>query len=390
MNPTPAELIARAVLYEGYILYPYRPGAIKNRYRWALGGLAPRVYAEARGEPWSLQAECLVAGDGAATLSVRVRFLHPLLVTRGGPSWQEATEQEVVVPDARLDELAAAPRRVPFDVPPSWEADSEFERTQHAIEGTVEVAAARVGEGVFRVTARVANLTPLDDPAAATRDEAVLRSLAAAHVVLHARGGEFVSTTDPAAGLRALAGGCRNVGVWPVLVGEPGRRDTVLAPPIILADYPEVAPESPGDFFDGTEIDELLALRVLTLTDGEKREVAAADPRARALLERVDGLSDSGLAGLHGAVRSARPAAGPRPGDRVRLRPRGRADALDLLLAGKTATVVSVEHDAEGAMHLAVTVDDDPGRDLGETGMPGHRFFFRPEEVEPLPGGERS
>ncbi len=79
-----------------------------------------------------------------------------------------------------------------------------------------------------------------------------------------------------------------------------------------------------------------------------------------------------------------------RRGDRVRLRPAGRADILDLALADKTATIDSVEQDYEGRIYLAVTVDDDPGRDLGALRQPGHRFFFRPEEVEPLGPGEDS
>jgi hypothetical protein len=168
-----------------------------------------------------------------------------------------------------------------------------------------------------------------------------------------------------------------------VLVGEPGRRDTLLASPIILPDYPQVAPESAGDFFDATEIDEMLTLRVLTLTDAEKREMAT-DPCARTILEHVETLSESAMGKLHGAVRRAR---GVAPGDRVRLRPRGRADALDVLLAGKTATVAAVETDFEGTAYVAVVMDDDPGGDFGDAGQPGHRFFFRVAEVELLAEG---
>lgn len=77
------------------------------------------------------------------------------------------------------------------------------------------------------------------------------------------------------------------------------------------------------------------------------------------------------------------------PGDRVRLRPRPGADVFDLVLQGKTATISSIEQDFEGRAHLAVTIDDDPGRDLGEELQIGHRFFFQVDEVEPLgPGGE--
>src|SRR5262245_21326352 len=75
-----------------------------------------------------------------------------------------------------------------------------------------------------------------------------------------------------------------------------------------------------------------------------------------------------------------------RRGDRVRLAPFRSADIIDLALQGKIAVIESIEEDYDGRVHLSVTVEDDPGRDLGLTGKPGHRFFFRPEEVEPLKG----
>jgi len=77
-----------------------------------------------------------------------------------------------------------------------------------------------------------------------------------------------------------------------------------------------------------------------------------------------------------------------RPGDLVRLRPRPGGDVFDLALAGKTATVESIEQDYEGKPHLAVVLDDDPGRDLGMQRQPGHRFFFKPDELEPVTGAE--
>ena len=102
------------------------------------------------------------------------------------------------------------------------------------------------------------------------------------------------------------AAGCENAGLWPVLVGAPGARDTVLASPIILEDHPRIAPESPGDLFDGGEIDELLALNILALTDAEKAEMAASDPRVREILERTEGLTPEQLMALHGTVRDVR------------------------------------------------------------------------------------
>src|SRR5262249_13239472 len=140
--------------------------------------------------------------------------------------------------------------------------------------------------------------------------EVSLRALVSTHAILGVAGGEFVSLTDPPRRWREAAAACRNVGVWPVLVGEADQKDTMLASPIILPDYSQVAPESAGDYFDGTEIDEMLALRIMTLTDAEKGEMAAVDGKARALLERVEGMTREQLLGLHGAVRGLRPVAG--------------------------------------------------------------------------------
>jgi hypothetical protein len=355
----PVDAIARTLLYEGYALYPYRADALKNRYRWTIGGLVPR----GAGEPWFLQAECLILGSAEMTVSVGLRFLRPV---RRADDWQEAVEEQFAVPDVPVAGAGPEPVR--------WEYRAASDEVP--VTAAVEYLTVELPHGLFRVRVRVENESPVGGDLA--REALALRTLASAHVVLRVWGGQFVSLTGPPADAKPFADRCRNVGVWPVLVGDPARHDTVLASPIILEDFPRLAPESPGNFFDGTEIDEMLALRIRTLTDAEKRQMAALDPRTRALLERVESLSEETLARLHGATRT------PRPGDRVRLKPAGRADAFDLLLAGKTATVVSMETDFEGKCYVCVTVDDDPGRDLGATGMHGHRFFFRPDEVELL------
>jgi hydrogenase maturation protease len=376
--------IADAVLYEGYLLYPYRPSALKNQRPWTFGRVYPRPFSEARegADPWFLQTEFLVLGSPESLLGVRVRFLQPATGEASSSPWREPVQREVVAADLRLSDLLSGTRSVPFAFPPSG-----------AVEGAMEVWAGRAGDECFKLTLRVANHTPLDG-ACPDGEAAVLpHTLVSAHAILDVRGGEFVSLLDPPEPLRSLAAGCRNVGAWPVLAGDEGARDLMLAAPIILPDYPRVAPESPGDLFDGTELDELLTLRILTLTEQEKREMRGLDEHTRALLDRTEALDGGRLLGLHGAMRNSCP--GPastvrfKPGDRVRLRPRGGADAFDLVLAHKTATVASVEQDYEGRVHLAVTVDEDPGKDLGEQGKTGHRFFFRPEEVELLAGEGR-
>jgi hydrogenase maturation protease len=353
MNRALVDPIADAVLYEGYILYPYRP-SVKNRQRWTFGGLYPEPYCRSQGEGDSPgnQTECLVLGTPATSFEAAVRFLHltarrvgefappltgwpdgaeppfrPVETLRVGEklfhTWQEAEEREVGLGEAALGELSARPQVRPF----AFEGGRRSEplrgtggevvgvlvREQRGVEGVVERSAVEVGEGLYRLTLRVVNRTPWEGAGRGSRDEALLRSLVSTHAVLGLRGGEFVSLLDPPGRWRDAAAACRNVGTWPVLVGEEGRKDTMLSSPIILYDYPRVAPESPGDFFDGTEIDEMLALRVLTMTDEEKTSMAAVDERAGALLARVEGLAREELLALHGTVRGLRPV--PEGGD---------------------------------------------------------------------------
>jgi hypothetical protein len=311
--------IADAVLYEGYLLYPYQQAALKNQHRFPFGTLYPVSF----GEESSLRLECLLLGSTNARASIRLRFLHG------------DTARDVHGPGS-------------------------FEFTP--VRGRVTACTALLQPGVRKLTIEVTNECDFPDAPARSRDEALAHAIVSPHLILTAHDSEFASIIDPPADVAALAAGCRSRGTWPVLLGRPGRNtsDMLLAAPIILYDHPEIASESPGDFFDGTEIDELLTLRLLTLTDGEKAEIVAAGGPGRALLERTEAL------GI---------------GATVRLHPSCRADILDLALAGKEATVRGVERDYEGRTYIAVTLNDDPGQDLGAF---GHRFFMRPDEVERL------
>lgn len=376
------EQIARAVLYEGYLLYPYRATSVKNRQRWTSGGLYPPGGQEAS----SLRTQVLVSGGAGARVEIEVRFLHLLerkirVSEREPMAWQEAEERRIAVEPAFPAD--GAPRERLFEFPAKTDG-----LRQESVRGVLLVRSEDAGAGLRRISIEVRNLTPRGDAILP-----ILQTLASAHIVLGVQGGGFVSLLDPAPEHREAAEACRNEGAWPVLVGVEGDRDAMIASPIILYDYPKIAPESPGDLFDATEIDEILTLRILTLTDAEKREMASLDPRAKELLERTEALGPEDLMRLHGALREIRPQrlrrwkVGAReyaPGTRVRLRPAGRADILDLALAGKTAVVDAIEQDFEERVYFAVTLDEDPGRDLGAEGKPGHRFFFRPEEVEPV------
>jgi hydrogenase maturation protease len=293
---TTVEQIADAILYEGYILYPYRASALKNGQRWNFGVLYPSAYAAAQqgSDAATMQCECLARG--VDRLSVMVRFLH--LVTR--ENWQEAVAREI-----KADE----PGRHPFMFLAREDRDeSGVVRRQEQIEGVIEVKERPVTGGWSRVSVHISNCGVFDVPSVdsaawSAREAAQRRSLVSTHAILRVAGGEFASLLDPPEELRQLSAQCSNVGLWPVLAGDATPPDTMLASPIILYDYPQIAPESPGALFDGTEIDEILSLRILTLTDEEKREMRETDPKARRLLERTEALDPEQWMQLHGVMR---------------------------------------------------------------------------------------
>jgi hypothetical protein len=387
-----ARKIADAVLYEGYVLYPYRRSALKNRFRWQFGVVAPRGWSEHGGDPWEMQTECLVEPHGEPLLEITIRFLQIVVRDPGRPEeWEEGVERTIDLHDVGAASLIASALDVPISLPGS------------PIAGLVRLSAEAI-DGLLKLRIRIENLTDLPSAATASRSEAMRLSLIGAHTLLAVRNGAFVSLTDPPEAARAAASSCSNLHTWPVLAGPAGSRDVLLSSPIILQDYPAIAAESPGDFCDATEIDELLTLRVMTLTDEEKREACASDTRARAIVERCDSTSPEVLERLHGAIRSIRPEnveeffnpAGDDPdtasvavaggsiarGAHVRLTPKRRADSMDLFLAGRTAVVESVHQDVENKSYVAVTIDDDPAAALGV--RTGRFFYFYPDELELL------
>ncbi|MDI1465674.1 hypothetical protein QEZ54_32355 [Catellatospora sp. KI3] len=462
-----ARAVADAVLYEGYLLYPYRADAAKNQLRWQFGVLVPPSYAsDAHGEYATCQTQLLAEPGPDAVLRWRLRFLHAVTrtveaATPDGWSprdsaehdgvlhltFDETVEQTVDV-EAALWPLADAPDDLtPFAVPGGEQIEQlspelRLRRVRRPLQGALRLRVERLPgphRQTLRLTCTVENRTDerkgpflslsdvegsLPNAAAAQagagggrsgRPEALRSSLIAAHSVFALSAGGFVSALDPPEWAKAAVGACRNVRTWPVLLGEPGRTDAVLSAPVILYDHPVVAPESPGDSFDSLEIDELLVLRTLTLTDAEKRQVRATDARADALLGRAEALPPELFERLHGAIRQLRPAAvavdpftttapwwdpgadaGVDPaadtvvidgveigaGRKVRLRPGGRrSDAQDMFLVDRVATVHAVLLDVDGSTHLAVTLDDDPAADLQVA--QGRFRYFAPQEVVP-------
>jgi hypothetical protein len=438
----PARAVADAVLYEGYLLYPYRRSSGKNRVRWQFGVLAPRSWVPAdavadtnvsgSADAWWQRTECLLEAPGTATVHMRLRFLRlrhrsVQAVTGDGFSpvgeltvddrrYLTFDEAEPVEHDlvATVEELRRAPRTGRLAVPGAEEVEplgdaGRLVRTGWPVSATVRLSAEPADAPFPLLRLRVDVENTAETPSAgAPRPEALRVSLLAAHCLLAVRGGSFLSLLDPPEWAAAAAKRCRNVHTFPVLAPPAGRRDLVLSSPILLYDHPEVSPESPGELFDATEIDEILSLRTLALTEAEKAEARATDPRAAEIVDRVEQIPPEVMDRLHGAVRSLRPIPGGgdsepdasfRPdtdavvidgvrvakGSRVRLRPRRHgADAHDMFLAERIARVEAVLSDVDGSRHVAVTLVDDPGAELHQ--WYGRYYYFAPDELQPLAG----
>jgi hypothetical protein len=434
VNLDPVRKIADAVLYEGYILYPYRASAQKNQSRWQFGVvMAPGYAAADESETSFTRAECVLEHSGQPAVRVLLRFLQVQRRTSGGESsaaesWDEAAEHEIeAVADAAALFGDGVTRE--FTVEGGEDREEDVVRRREPLAGAVTVRAAEV-PGPWRalkLQVKIENRTDLGS-VPQRREDALPTSLVAAHAIITADGGKFLSMTDPPEWAAPAVAGCRNEGGWPVLADRDNR--VMLSSPIILYDHPELAAESPGELYDGTEIDEILTLRTMALSDDEKAEARATDPRAAALLDRVDSMDPQVLARLHGTLRSPRPGPAAEPptlteageieglegaapwwdpdadasvspdtdsvtiggqpiarGSLVRLRPGARrSDAQDMFLVGRIAEVQAVLHDVDDNPYLAVSLYGQPDEDLRIAH--GRFLYFMPDEVEPHEDGE--
>jgi hypothetical protein len=294
-------------------------------------------------------------------------------------------------------------------------------RERLAVHGVLTVAAKPDGD-LQRISIRVANIGTAAGSNADGKDAVIARSMIGTHVIAEVVGGQFVSLLEPLPAAADAVSQCKQHRCFPVLAGPPGNRDILLISPIILYDHPEVAEQSNTALFDCTEIDEILTLRVMTMTDDEKAQARATDPRAAQIIDQCDAMSPEAMARLHGVLRDPHsPSIGAglvpeipegvdwwdpladnavRPeldavlvdgiriarGSQVRLRPRRNADAQDIFVAGKTARVTSVHEDVEGNKHVGVVVNDDPAADLHD--WYGRYLYFSPDEIEPLEASE--
>ena len=342
MSLSDARRVADAVLYEGYVLFPYRAKSLKSQVRWQFGVVAPKSVAELDpGERWSMQTEVLIDSSQKPVLDVKLRFLRvqsraveALVDGDGGDryyqpvasltvddriitDWQEAIEEEIDLVDVPLADLIAHGRDIPLDFAASESTEDITDKAGalvgRMVRSTVPLTAvARVTAerddspfSIVKVRVVIENLTDWAQHGAA-REEFVRYCMAAVHTLLAVRNGSFLSLADPPEFAKYAAAACVNSGTWPCLIGDENHRDTILSSPITLSDYPEIAPESEGDFYDATEVDEMLHLFVNTLTEEERAEARGTDPRSAAIMDRVENMPPEMMEKLHGAIRSLR------------------------------------------------------------------------------------
>jgi hypothetical protein len=390
--------LVNTLLYEGYALYPYTPGATKNATPTPFGIVYPPVYAEGNDATFDhLRMQVLVAGDEAALVQVTARFLEP------AGERHAAVERRIDLPPARLADLEREAVTVPF--------------AGDAVRGRLRLAAQPVGDDLHRVTASVHNLT--DVPTGLDRPAALRASLLSTHVIATVTGARFLSPISPPPEAVTAALTCASVNTFPVLATPED--DVVLGAAIMLHDHPQIAPESKGSLFDSTEIEEALLLHLLALSNEEVESIADQDPAVREMLQRAIQTTPAEFQALRGRVTVRDPghdfsSVGPplrrfdaagaelpldvpshgdelrgerellvdgvlyRLGDRVLLRPEAGRNAQDHLLEGRTATIERIYVDYSDVVHLCVTVDSDPGQALMRD--IGRYLYFKPFETE--------
>jgi hypothetical protein len=355
------EELLGTLLYEGYALYPYTPGATKNATPTPFGIVYPPAYArDTAGTFDKLRMQGIARAAGDAVLSGEVRFLQ------GAGERHQAVPRRLDAPARTLADLAAEPHVEPFE--------------HDGLHGRVRMSADDLGEGRWRVMLCVHNTTPVAE--GLDRAGALAASLLSTHPLLTLDGGRFFSPLE--------AQGAESVNTFPVLATEAD--DALLGAAIALPDHPRLAPESRGSLFDGTEIEEALLLHVLALSDDERDAIAAQDPTVREMVARAAGATPEDILALHGRTVLSDPEPQEPPGerqvevdgityrlgDKVVLRLGHRSDPYDRILDGRTATLERIYFDYDDKLYFGVTVDDDPGQELmRETGR--FLFFFTGE-----------
>lgn len=381
------EQLVDSLLFEGYALYPYTPGATKNATPTPFGIVYPPTYAATLTSTFdNLEMRCVLEAPPDAALAAEIRFLA------AGGDRHQAVEHRIDLSGKMVGVLEAAPIELEKRIAPSGDGDIEL------VIG-VSLSTRPLSGGSFEVTVRVENRT--ECPEGLDRGAALRYSLLSTHPIARVSGGRFISPLERMS---------TSTNTYPVLATSGD--DAVIGATIVLPDHPQIAPESRGGLFDSTEIEEALLLHVHVLTDDERADIEAqGDPTLVEMINRASSATSEDIMALHGRVTISDPAperytdpvsneppteppgledprAGQdeavidgktfRRGGKVVIRPKPDADLHARMLDGRTATIERIFTDYDGKMHLGVTVDDDPGQELmRETGR--YLFFFAPE-----------
>jgi hypothetical protein len=357
------EELLTSLLWEGYALYPYTPGATKNATPTPFGIVYPPAYAaECPGAFDHARLECVAEPEPDATVTATLRYLAPI------GERHRADERRVELGPAGLGERVTTQ----FDA------------------GRLTLRSERREDGSVFVRCCVHNTR--DAPAGLDRAGALAWSLISTQIVVRISAGTFRSPLD---------GAPTSVNTYPVLATDSD--DAVLGTTYALPDHPRIAPESRGGLFDSTEIEEALLLHVQVLSDDERAEIEQADPAVREMIARAAAATPEDIIALHGRVEIRDPVTDEPPteppglpdptagqpeaivdgvrfarGGKVVIRAGPDADIQARMLDGRTATIERILTDYDGKTHLGVTIDDDPGQDLmRETGR--FLYFFAPE-----------
>ena len=377
------EQLVDSLLYEGYALYPYTPGAAKNSTPTPFGIVYPPVYAAALTSTFDhLELRCVLEAPADAVVSAEVRFLA------ADGERHKAQARRLTLAGAMVGALAATDAQL--------QASVGDDGGVPPLRVALRLALEPLARGAYELMLRVENRTQVSS--GLDRAGALARSLLSTVPIVRVIGGRFVS---------ALEQPRASVNTFPVLASPTD--DTMVGAAIVLPDHPQIAPESQGGLFDSTEIEEALLLHVLALSDAEREEIERQDPTVRAMVARAAAATPADIIALHGRVTLRDPAsprdresleppvpppglADPtrgeeiadvdgvtfRRGGKVVIRPPADADLHARMLDGRTATIERIFIDYDGRAHLGVTIDGDPGQDLmRDTGR--YLFFFAPE-----------
>lgn len=275
------EKICNALLYEGYALFPYRKNALKNQKRFNFGVLSPKVWAEKQmNEQHFQQTEILVLAENESKLSFKTRFLE----LSDDSEWQTAVEKKIE------DEFSLSEPKT-------------LEYKEDSLCGKIEISTKKLTEDLFKIRFIFENLTKSENCESLSREEVLQFSFVSTHTIFEIENGKFVSLLETPNEFVNQAKSLRNINILPVLIGDKFKQNIILASPIILYDFPEIAENSLENFFDGLEIDELMILNLLALPDEEKRQIAETDELTKKILDKIESATPEDLLKLHAHLR---------------------------------------------------------------------------------------